>query len=279
MERTAVTLGGIELGSSIANASGARSSERGEIYELCAVHNGALVLKSCNLAGLDAPESLKNPGVAHFAAIASELTARGKVVVGSAVGASEEELVAVAVVLEAAGVQIIELNLADDYVMNWVARFGSQERLKAVLGRVRDKIAAAIAVKIPQRLALEPGAIADVIRALRIAIVVCHNDLPQGLEVDLATGTARCAPRTLSRAHALYRESAGLFDVVAVGGVNSGRDAYIAHLAGAKVVQVGSAVVKEGPGALGRIDRELNAILVEQGKRSVNEIIGQIRFA
>lgn len=278
MERTAVMLGGIRLGSSIANASGARSSERGEIYQLCAVHNGALVLKSCNLAGLDVPESLKNPGVAHFAAVARELTARGKVVVGSVVGASEEELVAVAVAMEAAGVQIIELNLADDYVMNSVAPFSSAERLKAVLGPVRDKIGAALAVKMPQRPDLEPGAIADVIKALRIAIVVCHNDLPKDLEIDLTSGTARCAPRILSQAPALYRESKGRFDVVAVGGVNSGRDAYIAHLAGAKAVQVGSAVVKEGPGALGRIDRELNAILVEQGKRSVNEIIGQIRF-
>jgi dihydroorotate dehydrogenase len=37
--------------------------------------------------------------------------------------------------------------------------------------------------------------------------------------------------------------------------------------------------MKEGAGALGRIDRELDAILAEQGRNSVSEIIGQIRFA
>ena len=62
-------------------------------------------------------------------------------------------------------------------------------------------------------------------------------------------------------------------DVVAVGGINTGRDAYVAHLTGAKAVQVGSALIKEGAGALGRIDRELDALLGENGKRvSVDEI-------
>ena len=63
-----------------------------------------------------------------------------------------------------------------------------------------------------------------------------------------------------------------MLDVVAVGGINSGRDAYIAHLTGAKAVQVGSALMKEGAGALGRIDRELDSILAEHGHKSVSEI-------
>jgi dihydroorotate dehydrogenase len=66
--------------------------------------------------------------------------------------------------------------------------------------------------------------------------------------------------------------------VVAVGGINGGRDAYVAHLTGAKAVQVGSALIKEGAGALGRIDRELDGLLAENGKASVNDIIGRIRF-
>ena len=66
--------------------------------------------------------------------------------------------------------------------------------------------------------------------------------------------------------------------MVAVGGINGGRDAYIAHLTGAKAVQVGSALIKEGAGALGRIDRELDGLLAENGKSSVNQIVGQIRF-
>ncbi|HVC44111.1 MAG TPA: hypothetical protein VND20_04790 [Candidatus Binataceae bacterium] len=279
MERTSIRLGGVALNSTVMNASGPHSAEKGEIYELSARHAGAIVFKSCNLAGLEAPDNLKNRGVDHFATIARELDPRGKIIVASVVGLSDNEIVEVAVTLDRAGVKIIELNLADDYVRNSVAPFASVDRLKALVGRVRGEVQAALAVKVPPRLALEPRTVADLFKMLRVAIVVCANDLPKDLVVDLATGTAQGARRTLSQVHAFHQVSEGLLDVVAVGGINGGRDAYIAHLTGARAVQVGSALIKEGAGALGRIDRELDALLAEQGKASVGEIVGRIAFA
>jgi dihydroorotate dehydrogenase (fumarate) len=279
MERTSIRLGGVELGSSVMNASGARSAERGEIYELCAVHGGAIVFKSCNTAGLESPENLKNRGVEFFSEVARELTARNKKIVGSVVGASEDEFVAVARALDRAGVSIVELNLADDYVAKSVAPFASFERLKSLLGRVRGETGCVIAVKVPPRAPFEPRAIADMLKSMRIAIAVCANDLPKDLDVDIASATAKGPQRTLSQAHAFFKESENLLDVVAVGGINTGRDAYIAHLLGAKAVQVGSALMKEGAGALGRIDRELDSILAEQGRKSVSEIVGALHFS
>jgi dihydroorotate dehydrogenase (fumarate) len=278
MERTAIRLGGIEIGSSVMNASGARSAERGEIYELSAVHGGAIVFKSCNTGGLEAPDNLKNRGAEHFAAIARELVRRGKKVIGSVVGASEEEFVAVARILDRAGVSIVELNLADDYVANSVAPFASFERLKSLLGRVRGETECVLAVKVPPRAPFEPRAIADLFKSMRIAIAVCANDLPREISVDLANGTVEGASRTLSQAHAFFKESENLLDVVAVGGINTGGDAYLAHLTGARAVQVGSALMKEGAGALGRIDRELDTQLAEHGHSSVSEIVGKVRF-
>ena len=279
MQRTSIELGGIRLGSSIMNASGPRSAERGEIYELCAVHSSALVFKSCNIAGLEAPENLKNRGVEHFAAIARDLVRRGKIIVGSAVGATEEELVVVARTLDRAGVQIVELNLADAYVIDSIAPFASLDRLKELLGRVRGEIGAVMAVKLPMQVERKDArTIADLLKAAKVAIAVCNNDLPKELTVDLASGTVEGPRRPLSQAHAIYLASDGALDVVATGGVRSGRDAYIAHLTGATAVQVRSALIKEGAGALGRIDRELDELLAENGKRSVTEIIGRMSF-
>ena len=280
MERTAIRLGGIEIGSSVMNASGARSAERGEIYELSAVHRGAVVFKSCNIAGLQQPENLKNNGAEYFATIAKELRARGKLVVASVVGATEDEIVTVATTLDRAGANIIELNLADDYVTNSVAPFASFERLKSLVGRVRGETSAVLAVKLPpQGVSFTPRTIADAMKSMRVSILVCANDLPKDLEVDLKSGVAKGPARALSQANACFREAESMLDIVAVGGVNTGRDAYLAHLTGAKAVQIGSALMKEGAGALGRIDRELDAILGDNGHRSVSEIIGKLTFS
>ena len=81
--------------------------------------------------------------------------------------------------------------------------------------------------------------------------------------------------RPLSQVNAYFREAESLLDIVAVGGVNSGRDAYIAHLTGAKAVQIGSALIKEGAGALGRIDRELDALLAENGHARLRRSSGK----
>ena len=278
MERTATWLGGVEIGSSVMNASGARSAERAEIHELSVAHRGAIVFKSCNSAGLEAPDNLKNRGVEHFATLARELAPGGKKIIGSVVGASEDEFVAVASALDRAGVSIVELNLADDYVANSVAPFASFERLKSLIGRVRGETGCVLAVKVPPRMPFEPRAVADLFKSMRIAIAVCANDLPKEIVVDAASGTVDGAPRTLSQAHAFFKESESLIDVVAVGGINTGRDAYIAHLTGGKAVQVGSALMKEGAGALARIDRELDSQFAERGHKSVSEIIGKVRF-
>jgi len=278
MERTSIELGGVPLASTVMNASGPHSAETDEIHELSARHSGAIVFKSCNIAGLQAPDNLKNRGVAHFCALARELSAGGKPVVGSVVGKTSEEIIKVAAELDRAGVKIIELNLADDYVQNSVAPFATLDRLKSLIERVRGEVGAVLAVKVPPKLAMEPRAVADLFKLAQVRIAVCANDLPKDLKADLARGVADGPARTLSHAHAFYKESEGLLDIVAVGGINGGRDAYIAHLTGAKGLQAGSALIKEGAGALARIDRELGELLAANGKASVREIIGQIRF-
>src|SRR5260370_25022044 len=174
MERTSIRIGGVELASSVMNASGARSAERGEIYELCAVHGGAIVFKSCNRAGLETPENLKNRGVEHFAEIARELTARGKKIIGSVVGASEDEFVEVASMLDRAGAVIVELNLADDYVTKSVAPFASFQPLQSLIGRIRGETGCVLAVKNPPRIPFEPRPNAQPCQAEPIPVPAGH---------------------------------------------------------------------------------------------------------
>ena len=279
MERTAIRLGGVELSSSVMNASGPHSAEKEELLELAAHHRGAIVFKSCNQAGLDKPDYLKNRGVAHFVSVAGELNPRGKAIIGSVVGESDDEIVKVAKTLDGAGVKIIELNFADDFVQNAVAPYASLDRLKRLVARVRGEVQAKLALKLPSKLSIEPQAVVAMLLAAQVQIVLCANDLPKDLQVDLKRGIASGADRGLSQVNTFARATKGSLDIVAVGGINTGRDAYIAHLTGAKAVQVGSALIREGAGALARIDSELGQLLSDNGHASVNDIIGKLTFA
>ena len=224
MGRTSITLGGVPLNSTVTNASGPRSATREELVELSAAHRGAVVFKSCNPSGLESPDNLKNPGVDYYAALARDLAPKGTVVWGSVVGVTADEIVDVARRLDRAGAKIIELNLADDFVANSVGPFKSIDALRALLKRVRAEVGAVIAVKVPPSVPRDQaGAIAAVFKETGVAIAVCANDLPKGLEFDLAKGTVKAPAGPLSQTHAFYTAGGGALDVVAVGGVEHRR--------------------------------------------------------
>ncbi len=66
----------------------------------------------------------------------------------------------------------------------------------------------------------------------------------------------------------------GQFDLIGVGGIASGADAYAKICAGAHAVQLYSALVFEGPGLVARIKRELCECLATGGFSSVGEAVG-----
>jgi dihydroorotate dehydrogenase len=68
--------------------------------------------------------------------------------------------------------------------------------------------------------------------------------------------------------------SAGRLALVGVGGIASGDDAYAKIRAGARAVQLYSALVFEGPGLVGRVKRELAARLRADGFASISEAVG-----
>ncbi|MEQ9639078.1 MAG: quinone-dependent dihydroorotate dehydrogenase [Alphaproteobacteria bacterium] len=76
------------------------------------------------------------------------------------------------------------------------------------------------------------------------------------------------------RLRGLHRETAGAIPLVGVGGIESGETAYAKIRAGAALVQLYSALVYEGPGLVGRINRELAACLRRDGFGSVAEAVG-----
>ena len=71
--------------------------------------------------------------------------------------------------------------------------------------------------------------------------------------------------------------SGGRMPLIAVGGIDSGAEAFARILAGASAVQIYSALVFEGPGLVGRIKSDLAARLRAEGFSTVGEAVGAAR--
>ena len=71
--------------------------------------------------------------------------------------------------------------------------------------------------------------------------------------------------------------AAGRLPLIAVGGIESGADAYDRIRAGASAVQIYSALIYEGPGLVGRIKRDLAARLRADGFSTTSEAVGTTR--
>ena len=77
-----------------------------------------------------------------------------------------------------------------------------------------------------------------------------------------------------NRLTAFARESGGAIPLVAVGGIDSGDEAYARIRAGASLVQLYTALIYGGPGLARRIARDLAALLRRDGFTSVAEVVG-----
>jgi len=71
-----------------------------------------------------------------------------------------------------------------------------------------------------------------------------------------------------------YALTDGSIPIIGVGGVGSGHDAYEKLKAGASLVEIYSMMVYEGPGVVSRIRGELAGLMVQNGQRSVEDVVG-----
>ena len=71
-----------------------------------------------------------------------------------------------------------------------------------------------------------------------------------------------------------YNLLKGKIQIIGVGGVDSGKSAYEKFQSGANYVQLYTGMVFQGPHIVGKIKKELKDLLVKDGVRNFQEIIG-----
>jgi len=242
----ATTVAGVRFPFSAMNASGARSSTASELRSLAHSETGAIVLKTATLHPFVHPEyrSLHNPGHDKLVPLLRELTQLAACpIIASVAGATADEYGTLARIFGEAGAALVEANLADPWVAATLAPWEDRGALRDVL----RKLAAApvpVSIKLPERIGFPYRVLADELREAGLGVVVARNDFA-GLEKFLL-------------------EAGPGLEVIAVGGVGSGYDVSRALAKGARAVQVGSALVNEGPAIFARLSREMR---VARGER------------
>ncbi len=229
-----VTLGGLFFPSCLMNASGALSTSREELLALARSQSGAIVTKSITLMPFSDPGAscgLENPGCAYYAEFFPELVKYGKPLIASVAGMKVGEYAQLARVLAQAGASMVELNLSNPHVREKVDPFASVKRLQTLLEAVRQEVACPLAVKLPLELPLPFSKAASVLEKTGVGVAVCPS--------------------------ALIRIVKGRLDLIGAGGVSSGKDAWMVLHSGAKAVQIGSSLVREGPSVFARLHQEM----------------------
>ncbi|XP_055992599.1 dihydroorotate dehydrogenase (quinone), mitochondrial [Sorex fumeus] len=141
----------------------------------------------------------------------------------------------------------------------------------------------AVLVKIaPDLSARDKEDIASVVRELGIDGLIVTNTTvsrPASLQGALRSETGGLSGQPLrdlstQTIREMYTLTQGRVPIIGVGGVSSGQDALEKIRAGASLVQLYTALTYQGPPVVGRVKRELEALLREQGFARVTDAIG-----
>ncbi len=167
-----------------------------------------------------------------------------------------------------------------------------REQLDDLLGRIDAARPVDGAARVPVFLKIAPDLISDEVAMIveaslahRIDGLIVSNttlERPQTLRSPQAHETgglsgAPVRPFAEKALRAAAEAAEGRLPLIAVGGIDSGAEAYARIRLGASVVQIYSAMIYEGPGLVGRIKRDLAARLRADGFSTVSEAVNASR--
>ncbi|KAL3943420.1 MAG: hypothetical protein SGBAC_002502 [Bacillariaceae sp.] len=194
-----------------------------------------------------------------------------------------------------ANIALVELNLACPNVIGKPIIAYDFDQLKMILKTIQSKkYKVKLGLKLPPYLDSKHLAIAASIinqYSSMVTYVASINTIGNALSVDpvseapfissnkgLAGLSGPAVKYTaLANVRQMREQLDKSIDVVGVGGIESGTDAFLFLLCGATAVQVGTCHWKEGAQCFDRICNELETVLQEKGYSSVQDVIGQLK--
>ena len=188
---------------------------------------------------------------------------------------------------------LIELNLSCPNIPNKPMVGYDPEQVNNTLKQVRD-IGGNIklGVKLPPYTDLPIfDQISELLLQYQVSYITCCNTLGNCLVINPDTETTLIKPKNglgglagdyikplaLGNVWNFYQRLQGKVQIVGVGGIRTGTDAFEFLLAGADAVQIGTTWAQEGIGAFERINNEFEQIMTSKGYAQISSALGQLK--
>ncbi len=307
MTDLSTTIAGVRFPTCFMNAAGALCVTREELLALGRSRSGAIVTKSMTIEprpGNPEPRyhgfpggsinsmGLPNLGYRAYAEMIPDLKQFGKPVIASVAGLREEDFPVIADAINAAGPDLIEVNLSCPNIPGKPQIGYDPDASERIIKLVRPLITVPMGLKLPPY--FDPAhqeAMQKVIARQGVDFLSLINSVGNALVVDPERETVVIKPKggfgglggriikpvALANVRAFYKLFEGGLPIIGTGGIMNGVDAFEHILCGASAVQIGTVLVEEGLEVFARLEAELSAILARKRYGSIAECRGAVR--
>ncbi len=291
-------IAGVRLRNPTMLASGFLDETGGSLARVFAAGAGAVVTKSIGPepregyanptvvevdGGLLNAVGLPNPGIDEFVREVKDALAAKAVVIGSVYGKDAEEYARVAARMAEAGVAAVEMNLSCPHAKGLGTEIAqSVEAVREFTRAVKDAVHVPVFPKLSPNVAdiasfavaAEKGGADGIVAINTVKALVIAPELKMPVLANKYGGLSGPAIRPVGvrAVYDIYEKVS--IPVIGVGGVDSGRAALEYIMAGARAVQIGTAIVGQGLGVFESVTKEMGSLLEEVGFRSVAEAVG-----
>ncbi|BDM76505.1 dihydroorotate oxidase [Lactococcus garvieae] len=291
------------------NASGVHCMTIEDLQELEKSDAGAYITKSCTLEKREGNPSpryvdldlgsinsmgLPNLGFNYYLDYVLEVQQNHDTpIFFSIAGMSpEENLEMLDSIQKSAFSGIIELNLSCPNVPGKPQLAYDFQATEQLLEKVFAFFKKPLGVKLPPYFDLAHfDQMADILNKFPLTYVNSVNSVGNALYIDTeeeavvikpkngfgGLGGQYIKPTALANVRAFYTRLKPEIQIIGTGGIETGQDAFEHLLCGASMLQIGTALHKEGPEIFTRIRRELQEIMDKKGYQSIDEFRGKLK--
>lgn len=301
-------IAGVKLETCVFNASGPADVTLKELEIIAKSKSSAIMMKSCTLEPREGnPEpryadlelgsinsmGLPNLGYKAYVRFPKILKKKyKKPIIASISGMTLKDNAKIFKAFNDSPVDIIEFNPGSPNTIGKPIIGYDPEETDRLLDTVSTVCKKPFGVKLPPYFDLvHYDQIAAVIKKYPVKFVTCINSLGNGLAIDAKTERPLIKPKggfggiggAYSKFHALanVRRFYELFEdkiqVIGVGGVYTGTDAFEFILAGASAVQIGTAFLQKGPGIFETVQNDLANLTAQKGYKKLSDFRGKLK--